>query len=1057
MWKHQHGWPFQTPVDTIKLGLPDYFKLIKYPMDLGTVKKRLEHNYYWCSEECIHDVSTMFQNCYLYNKPGEDVSIMASSLEKFFQSKVKQMPPVEFVLSAEQLKRPPSHKKAPSAVRGKRVLPTGIVAPLSNSAAENLNNSDKKPDLGLKRKAENMLPSEFDGSISQMSTPSSTPKISTRRESGQPATKKSKLPKSLAYCNEILRELFNKRHSAYAWPFYKPVDASALGLHDYHTIISKPMDLGTVKNKMDSRNYVDAEEFHEDVVQIFKNCYIYNPDTHDVVAMARKLEEVFEQRFKNVPSDDYEPLEPATPAAPPRAPPGAVGALLTPARGLPPARGLTPAAVTPLAPPPARPAALQRELRPHPPQPIKVDDSDSDSDTITRDKNNWYQRLLQVQEQMRQLEEQIRVLVEESFMRKRRRMDPQASTATATSNTQGGRVQPGPSGPPKRVRKPQPQGTPGAGRAKKAKEVNHPPPAAPPVPAPPAPLQAPYPGYQSDEEDTARPMSYDEKRRLSLDINKLPGDKIARVVTIIQSREPSLSETKPDEIEIDFETLKPSTLRELEKYVAACLRKTTKPMGTLGAAMTGTPSGGNLLPPAPASTAPTPVPAAPVPMAGGGHAAIPGGIGASAAGQNSGNDAANQQGPNKKLQQQQSMAQKQQELERRLEDVQKTLGGDSKKHRRKRKDGQPVPGGPGSNPQMNPAGGSAAPGGKNNSDSSSSGSDSSDSSSSSSGSDSDSDHESSATTTPAGPNKQHNNNRLSQQQQQHPPQQPPMAAVPPVNNASSAGIKVRNDLMPQSINSTPVAATAAAASAPPTHMAPTSNPTAGGHFGNGFTPSSGPTQVPQKKQPPATAAVVANDIPSAGSPDGGGHKTKAMLKGWSTLANQATASSNKAKQIKASDTFNAFKKAAQEKQERELQLQKQQESIRHKKEQEEKQRQQAESEKRREREEEEALEQARRAMMLNTHKDVNRPLPNNPVVNHNSSTVDQSNNDSQVGESGGGGNNATVQNTEADKARIERERMRQREQERRRREAKSNQIDMNHQSDLLAAFEENII
>ena len=71
MWKHQHGWPFQTPVDTIKLGLPDYFKLIKYPMDLGTVKKRLEHNYYWCSEECIHDVTTMFQNCYLYNKPGE--------------------------------------------------------------------------------------------------------------------------------------------------------------------------------------------------------------------------------------------------------------------------------------------------------------------------------------------------------------------------------------------------------------------------------------------------------------------------------------------------------------------------------------------------------------------------------------------------------------------------------------------------------------------------------------------------------------------------------------------------------------------------------------------------------------------------------------------------------------------------------------------------------------------------------------------------------------------------------------------------------------------------
>ena len=80
------------------------------------------------------------------------------------------------------------------------------------------------------------------------------------------------------------------------------------------------------------------------------------------------------------------------------------------------------------------------------------------------------------------------------------------------------------------------------------------------------------------EEGTAKPMSYDEKRRLSLDINKLPGDKIARVVKIIQSKEPSVSGTAPDEIEIDFETMKDPTLRELEKYVAACLLKTTKPL-----------------------------------------------------------------------------------------------------------------------------------------------------------------------------------------------------------------------------------------------------------------------------------------------------------------------------------------------------------------------------------------------------------------------------------------------------------------------------------------------
>jgi hypothetical protein len=91
MWKHQHAWPFHTPVDTVKLGLPDYFEIIKKPMDMGTIKRRLENNYYWSSEESIADFNQMFTNCYIYNKPGEDIVVMAKSLEKFFLTKVSQL------------------------------------------------------------------------------------------------------------------------------------------------------------------------------------------------------------------------------------------------------------------------------------------------------------------------------------------------------------------------------------------------------------------------------------------------------------------------------------------------------------------------------------------------------------------------------------------------------------------------------------------------------------------------------------------------------------------------------------------------------------------------------------------------------------------------------------------------------------------------------------------------------------------------------------------------------------------------------------------------------
>lgn len=52
----------------MSLCLQDYHKIIKTPMDMGTIKKRLENNYYRSASECMQDFNTMFTNCYIYNK-----------------------------------------------------------------------------------------------------------------------------------------------------------------------------------------------------------------------------------------------------------------------------------------------------------------------------------------------------------------------------------------------------------------------------------------------------------------------------------------------------------------------------------------------------------------------------------------------------------------------------------------------------------------------------------------------------------------------------------------------------------------------------------------------------------------------------------------------------------------------------------------------------------------------------------------------------------------------------------------------------------------------------
>lgn len=201
-----------------------------------------------------------------------------------------------------------------------------------------------------------------------------------------------------------------------------------------------------------------------------------------------------------------------------------------------------------------------------------------------------------------------------------------------------------------------------------------------------------------------------------------------------------------------------------------------------------------------------------------------------------------------------------------------------------------------------------------------------------------------------------------------------------------------------------------------------------------------------------------------------------MLKGWEHLGGSAAPNTNQTgmanfqQGIQAnqsgtgnrlsmgkntSDTFKAFQKAAQEKEQRERTLKEQNDLARQKKEQAERERKRVEHERRKEREEEEALEKAREAMMIHTHKDTVSNV-NNPPDSIVSNKV-------PIGPSSGGslqgGHDSPVneETISADRAKQQRDQLRREEQERRRREATANRIDMNRQSDLMAAFEENII
>ena len=58
--------------------------------------------------------------------------------------------------------------------------------------------------------------------------------------------------------------------------FLEPVDVEKYGVYDYYKIIKNPMDFQTVLKKLTNKIYMKFEEFYEDVMLIFANCYDYN-------------------------------------------------------------------------------------------------------------------------------------------------------------------------------------------------------------------------------------------------------------------------------------------------------------------------------------------------------------------------------------------------------------------------------------------------------------------------------------------------------------------------------------------------------------------------------------------------------------------------------------------------------------------------------------------------------------------------------------------------------------------------------------------------------------
>ena len=132
--------------------------------------------------------------------------------------------------------------------------------------------------------------------LPQLATDLNNASARTNSEASQPITKPQQ--------KFMLKVLQNIKRLNDALPFVKPVDPVALNIPSYPTIITNPMDLKTMEDKLKSDLYPSTLTFVEDFGLIVQNSITFNGLEHVVTRNAQNIKASFDKQLTNLPGPE---------------------------------------------------------------------------------------------------------------------------------------------------------------------------------------------------------------------------------------------------------------------------------------------------------------------------------------------------------------------------------------------------------------------------------------------------------------------------------------------------------------------------------------------------------------------------------------------------------------------------------------------------------------------------------------------------------------------------------------------------------------------------------
>ncbi|XP_068568266.1 polybromo 1, like isoform X1 [Cebidichthys violaceus] len=249
-----------------KVHYPDYYAIIKEPIDLRTIAQRIQIGYYKSVNAMAKDVDLMAKNAKTYNEPGSQVFKDANTIKKIFIQRKTELEHAEPTKSSLRIRNRRSGQ-------GDRV--SGVSVALHYGSE-----SEDDPVLS--------------GSVCYDEGESEAESQSSSMEMSNP----------IFQLYEAVRGARNNQGQVFSEPFqHLP---SRREYPDYYQQIKQPIALQQIRAKMKNCEYESVEQMDADLILMFENAKRYNMPNSSIYKRAFRLQQILQAKKRELVRRDDE-------------------------------------------------------------------------------------------------------------------------------------------------------------------------------------------------------------------------------------------------------------------------------------------------------------------------------------------------------------------------------------------------------------------------------------------------------------------------------------------------------------------------------------------------------------------------------------------------------------------------------------------------------------------------------------------------------------------------------------------------------------------------------